>query len=325
LLAGILEDGIFLTLPLSEELVKKNWLLVFADPTDYSGGLAIQYATEWHKRFQVHQLEVLWVVLSTYGYLRTRPVMQSALDELRVRFPVVMDGEREIARSFGVETTPQMILLKKGKRHLEFGSESAILSAEWELQKFLRTTDPGLPLFPSFVPSTLAFTSDRRVEFGSHSFLSRWNPLEVSHLVPSDEGYRVGKFEVLQGSEFVISGNWLQDQEKIATSDAHAMMSFQCESPFFSLVAQSHSRSTEVSKIVIEVGGLPVYEAIAGDHLMMDESGQSCLKITKPRLYHVLVNLPGPRQEVVLRFVNADVAPLSLFGLRFGRPVIQKV
>jgi hypothetical protein len=167
--------------------------------------------------------------------------------------------------------------------------------------------DPGLPLLPIFKNSRVLLNDVRRVEFGTSA--------KPDYQLGQMHGMRPKN---LKKDQIFIMGNWVQDGEKITTSDQHSVINIYCSSRFFSMIANSQIKSAEVPKISVEIDGLIPHEAIAGTNLFLDDSGLSLIKPIRPKLYHVLGNLPVKEHEITLRFPTADSAPVSLYGLRFG-------
>lgn len=323
LLAGLRTGDGFAVVPLVQDFTKKSWLIFFVNPTDYAGETALLFAKEWEKRYSGFGLSILYVLPPDYSFYQKRDLAQNWIEETQLNSPIVLDMEDSISHAFGVRSTPHVLLLDHGQRRLSYQGVQGILSAEEELQNFLRSKDPGLPLFPVFQPTRNIMFEERVVEFGFQPNTSRSRPFDPQGFVSQERGLRTGKFHTLRpdhipSDEVIISGDWLQDREKIATSDPHASLIFQCKSEALSIVAQSHSKTIEVPKIVLELDGSPAYEAISDANLALDETGQSVVKVTKAKLYHLLMNLPRKEQEITLRFSNADVAPVSIYGLRFG-------
>jgi hypothetical protein len=122
---------------------------------------------------------------------------------------------------------------------------------------------------------------------------------------------------------FVISGEFIHDDEKITIKDSNTQLQFLNPCPHLSIVAgsgttRSGSKSIDPATLAVDVGDVPAYEGIMGEHLSQDMSGDSVVSITEPKLYHLLVNLPQDQREITLRFPHANTTPVELYGIRLG-------
>jgi hypothetical protein len=121
----------------------------------------------------------------------------------------------------------------------------------------------------------------------------------------------------IQAGAIFIRGKWIQDAERIATSDPTAEIVFLSPTSSVSVVAQALGRPGEVGKLVVELSGSPVLENFAGLDLGVDDEGQSNAKVHGARLYHLLSGLPGTEREVTFRFPAANRVSVAIYGLRF--------
>lgn len=122
----------------------------------------------------------------------------------------------------------------------------------------------------------------------------------------------------LKPDEFSITGKWIQDAEKIFTSDPNASLAFCSSGSKVSIIAESMSKVGEGTVILCELEAGAAYDTIVGENLILEETGESIVKVNKPHLYHVYVNLPVRQREVILKFPNAEKTPVGIYGVRFG-------
>lgn len=297
LIAGVKNGNRCFVVPLDEEFKKKSWLILFADPTDFRGEASLLYLKEWHRRYNGHELNTLLIYVPPYSYLKNPDAIQKLKDKEGIDFPLVIDTDETIAASFGASQLPKIILYDKGKMSLESENGEWLKDTELKIQKFLRSTEPGLPLLLIFEsPDSVGMAQDTsRIEFGNQHAKS---------------GQKVG---------FSMDGKWDRDAEKVTTVDSNAVISFKSYSSRVSLIGQSMSKISEPAIVSIEVNGEPIYDSIAGEHVTLDDAGRSLVKVTFPQLYHFLVGLKkGIAADVTLRFPQANAVPVSLYGLRFG-------
>ncbi|MEE2829389.1 MAG: TlpA disulfide reductase family protein [Myxococcota bacterium] len=94
----------------------KGVLLVFVDDR-YLGDLEL--ANTWHRKFQRDGLEVVAVSVDT------QPLeLAGKLNRLSLRFPVLDDNHRIVAKRYGLTTAPFSFLLNRECRVLGFSNQS---------------------------------------------------------------------------------------------------------------------------------------------------------------------------------------------------------
>jgi len=323
-IAGIKTSEGYAVLPLDPQFSKLSWLIFFIDPTDNSGQSAALFAKEWYRRYHLHGVEFLFSLVPTYKDWRTRNTVNDYREALQLQFPVSIDIDLNVTKAFGAKAPPMVLLLHNGHQYFTYSGDDWLKNAELNIQDFLRIKDPGLALSPVFTPAKTVILDTKRLEFGYSPILGTEAPFEKPGFVATANGYRTGRFhsaspKKLGPEEIFISGEWMQDAEKIATNDPNALISFMNSAMTISIIAQTLSKTPEIPLIVIEVDGDPAYESIAGDSLILDDSGQSILRVRQTQVYHILKNLPADKsQQVSLRFPNANHAPVALYGCRFG-------
>lgn len=326
LFAGVKNENQFAILPLDPEFAKKSWLIFFVDPTDYTGESAVIYAKEWGRRYGQQHLDILFVFAQTYRFLASREPIRQIIEKQTLEFPIVVDTDETISISLGATTLPKILLLKNGSRYFEYCGTEWMLSAEFDIQNFLRGADPGLPLLPALSSLPGVVRDVLRMEFGAAPKIGNEISYPFPGFVQNEKGEREGHFlgtrpKAMEPGDLFIGGVWKQDDEKIITHDPRASLGFCSPSEKFSFVAEPlHSTKDfiKIPMISIEVNGLPPYEAILGEDMSTDESGVFVIKVENQRIYHVLIEMPEGDREITLRMINADKNPVCIYGLRFG-------
>ncbi|MEO5969988.1 MAG: hypothetical protein ABIQ95_08675 [Bdellovibrionia bacterium] len=328
LLAGFAHEGHSLIVPLSSEFVKKNWMILLIDPTDFEGENAIFYAKEWYRRYHQNNFGFIIVLVPSYEYMRLPASIQKLMEKQQISFPLVLDAEGTLAHALNATKLPKTVLLNQGRVIQAYEGDEDFKEIENHLQKFLRSLDPGLALLPLFSPKEARVVDVDRYEFGykpkigspvmtfpSPGFVVGEDKIRRAKFVHHRDGNEEG--EGL--SKFIISGEWQQYPEGIVTSDPNAYIQLTSPAERVSLIAAPAGKAgLEPPRISVEVGGRAVYDAISGEDLKMEDSGESQVRVVKPLFYHILVNLPKDHRKVVLRFLNAKRGPIALYGIRFG-------
>lgn len=293
LIAAVRGEGGGVTVhPLDRSFAERAWLLFFADVTAYEGECLLQYARDWHKRYACHDLGFLLVVRPSYGFMETARAIAPLLSRAAPPFGIVLDQGGLLTEAFGAggANMPKVTLFQAGKCVFERVGKSWHVDTELGVQRFLRASDPGLPLPLPFDPPENAVVTRGALELGGAK---------------------------LPGG-IQLRGKWAREAGRIVAQDAAATFSFRSPAARVSLIAQGASLADEPSRIRVELEGVPVFDAAAGQDLAFGDDGGSDIKIIEPKLYHALAALPAKARAVTFRFVDADRLPVALYGLRFG-------
>jgi hypothetical protein len=318
LLAGVAHGGRVTAHPLDPEFLKRPWLIVFIDPTDFSGESVFLHIREFVKRYQQHDLGFLIVLSPTFQFLRDANSVEHLLRKHQITVPVAVDADLMLSRAFGAASLPRVILLSEGRFAIERSGSEWVKDLELDIQKFLRVKDPGLPLLPVFRSAEKLNSDAGRADFGRGRGVDFGSP----GFGPPAGAFATAKFAgarppILPSGRYHLSGTWIQDADRIATSDPAAVLTFHCPSEGLALVAQTLARTREPAKIVVEAGGVPVMDVFGGMDLGFDDEGQSVVRVDDPRIYEALIHLPAKSREITLRFPTADRVATAIFGVRF--------
>lgn len=325
LLAGVRgENGVATAHVLTNTFHEKTWLFFFLDPTRFSGDGCITYAREWHRRYQLHGLSAIIIIKPPYEFYRASDSILPLMRRQQISFPFVIDADGAISEAFRAQALPKIAIFSKRQFIMEVAGNHWMNDFELELQKYLRKSDPGAPfLLPFEKPKN--FTDDvSSIEFGrlpkqgvalefpEPGFGEPVKGIAQAHFNPGERPSGLGP------GEFYISGKWSQDGEKIYTHDADASIGFLAPTKQVSIIAQSLAKITEPAKIQVEVNGISAPEAVAAEHLTLDEDGRSLVKLEGGNFYHVLHNLLPRKRDITFKFPTADRLPVALYGIRMG-------
>jgi hypothetical protein len=323
-IAAVREANRSIVFPLNPAFSKQPWLIFLADPTELSTGAASVFLKEWAQRYSVHQLGILVILYPTYSYLiERRESIQDHLEKYHLTFPVVLDHTSGLSQAFDCKQFPKVLLIHKNKRYFDYSGQSSFSKIELDIQTFLRSSDPGLPLLPIFYPNTELLEDSVRIELGAQPRLGASAVFPENPNPTMENGIQKVQFigfrpKQLEVGQVILSGLWTRDSEKMMTSDSSAHLEFLTAGSTVSLIAQIYQSAKEVPRILVELDGVPVTEVNVGEHLTLDEVGQALVSFKKPKLYHILSRLSQGQHSVTLRFINAEFAPVALYGIRFA-------
>ena len=315
-----LPDGV-LVYPLDAKFVDRPWLAVCVDITDYATTQVIQFAREWQRRYVSHELGVLLVLRSPYTELRTPSVMTQLLKRLGVHYPAVIDQEGLLSNALGVRGLPHQALLHQKKVVFAFGPTEWSTRTEIAIQNFLRLSDPGLPLQPIYQPGQPVAPAITGLELGRTGAL----PFPKPGFGPPENGFGRAKFMGSVGdlssrstSRLALSGTWLQDADRIATSEPGASLSFFAPGTEVAIVARTLAPDGKTVQALIEINGAPAFDMFCAAEVQLDEEGVCTAALGPIRVYPLLSKLPSDSRLVTLRFPHADRAAVAIYGVRFA-------
>lgn len=326
LICGVVGENGPQAVPIDSGFLKKSWLMVFTDPTLFSGDAVYRYVREWSKRYSGHGLGFLLVFRQAYRFYRDRPVINAIIDREEINLPLVVDAEGALAHAFGVTGYPQAVLIRTGGQVIHHSAgKNWSEDLEPKIQAFLWESDPGLPLSPP-ADLSIGLSSDwYSLEFGFDAAPAVAAKFPLPQFPAGAETKRTVKFagmrtDQMEPLEVFLAGEWTQEADRMVTHDPQATIGVTAPSGRVSILAESLGKHDDLrsSKIVVMIHDKSAYEAVAGDSLTLDESGQSLVRVREARVYPILKALPAKDREITFKMINADREPIAIYGIRYG-------
>jgi hypothetical protein len=311
LFAGVLQQNHYKLFILDPIFTKNTWLIFFLDFISFHGVEICDVLDEWVQRYKNNTFNILFIVQDYYTFLNEL-IPNGFLIAKRKFHPIVVIDKNDVLRkTFEIKRMPTFLLMNDNHKEIEinFLNPGApwYHEAERALQAFLRKNDIGLATPPVFNPMKKQPVDDHKIEFGQlHQESSTYTIVKIDAFV-----------EKLEPNHVYLHGKWTQENERITTQDPTAYMQFIASSTHLSIIAQSHTRTLDKCYILVEIDGRRPYEEYFGEHASVDDSAQCIVKITKPQIYHVATHLPSS-SYIFFKFINVQLAPISLFSIRFG-------
>lgn len=295
---GVRKDDHYTPYPLDPKFLKTPWLIFFLDPTEYAYESVLIYAKEWNRRFTSLSVSFLLVITSQYDFFKSEEFIKKFSEENTTPFPTVFDTQNTLKKSFQIQSDlPTVLLFDKMKILFKYEGQEWVHKIEPELHQFLRMNDPGLALLPYYQPIK-------------------------EKIILNQESLRFNnKKDIKNLTSFIqLKGAWEITENFIIPKDSSTTLEFESPAPFVALIAQPLTSPTPKNpiEILVEINGEPVYDSIAGSSLILDESGQTRVHISYPKLYPILQDLPLKERRGVLRFPSANETSVAILGLHFG-------
>lgn len=284
LFAAYRDDAGSALYPLEAEARKHSWIWCVVDLASFESVSAIECFNRWHAMYGDLGPRFLLVITKYGGSLAGLP---NASDRLRKRYrfdyPVTFDPNSEFAEALGCETLPKAVFFHGEKRLAETrGSWDA--SLETAMQKALRATDPGLPLFAPVDPGVVIDRGASRVALNDKSlrYNEHWRPEEGDQVVFQERG----------------------------------TLTISLKGKGAGIVAMSDGESRPSRVFVTQTGGAAVPADQWGKDIVLDDAGRTYFDVTAYGLYEFYRREAATAVEFQLRFASATETPLRLKGVR---------
>ncbi|MCM2276977.1 MAG: hypothetical protein NDJ89_02745 [Oligoflexia bacterium] len=308
--------------PLSADFARRDWLMLFMDPTGFSAEPALNRIEEWSQRFAGHGIGFVVVLRVPYANLRRVEALEWLLPRKQFPFILVLDAEDQLSAAFGATSArelPRMYLLVDGKPVAERSGRSWGEGVEERIQQLLWKRDPGLPLPPALPPEQSGAADIAAISFADRRQYPKPG-FQVDEFGELRAGFAGATSIALEkdATPYQISGGWKLEGERLIAADETATLRLKSPGSHFAVVAELAAREPGDGEILLELEGIRMHEGLAAEDLGQDESGGSVLRVREARTYRAFKGLPNPGRELCLRFPHAREMPVALYGLRFG-------
>ncbi len=291
LLIGLEQGGGYQAFPLNRDFVKKLWLILIVDPTTFLGESILDLIREWEKRYRVLSLNVLVIYSVRYQFQKNPRAAQRWIEGEATTCVRCVDVNSRLVSAFHATDLPKVLLFREGVRLFEYIGKNWIFETDFQIHKALRMADPGLPLPPVLQGLDHLTLDTQMVDLNSTT---------------------------LGFPGLSLLGNWSHDEEKIWTNDEDARLNFRSFGSEVALLARPKEESDSTPTLVVELNGLPPYDAVRGSSLRVSESSDLVASLNGLNLFSILTELPTHERNVTVRFKNIKECPIEIYGLRFG-------
>jgi thiol-disulfide isomerase/thioredoxin len=257
----------------------------------------LPYVRAWHERYRDRGLVVVGVHAPEFGFEHDLENVRHAIGELDVGYPVVIDNDFTIWRSFDNHYWPAVYLVD-GDGHVRFHhfGEEAYEETERAIQQLLGVNEELV-----------------RVDAGGVAEAADWGALRSPETYVGyvrGERRSTSRADELTLNQWTLGGEWTVDDESAVLEAAGGSIAYRFEGRDLNLVLTPPASGAPVRFAVLLDGGPP-----GGDHgVDVEESGEGTL--SEPRMYQ-LVRQPGRIRQRTFE-LTFDAPGVRAYVFTFG-------
>ena len=301
--------------PLSLEALKGKVVLVdFWTYSCINCLRSIPYVRAWAEKYRDHGLVVIGVHAPEFAFERNVANVKNAIATLKIGYPVAIDNEYKIWRSFENEYWPAHYFIDgNGKvRHHHFG-EGEYDESEQIIQKMLK--DAGNKNVPTGIVSVNASGAEVASDAGDVKSPETYVGYDRGNhfvspggvVVDKDHTYAAGEPQL---NEWSLTGNWTVGPERAQLDEKDGSIVYRFHARDLHLVLGPSAEGSQIRFRVTIDGKAP------GDAHGMDTDAEGNGVVTTQRLYQ-LVRAPGTVADRTfeIRFLDPGV---QAYAFTFG-------
>ncbi|MCZ6602667.1 MAG: redoxin domain-containing protein [Planctomycetota bacterium] len=282
----------------------------FWDYTSLPSLAGIPYLRQWHKRYQSFGTAFIGVHVPSYPFGGERENVEAAIRRLQIPYPVVIDDQGAIRKSFGIQSVPCRYIVDHAGflRFYQIGDED-YENTELFLQQTLREMDSSLEM--------PGLQQPLRVEDRVGGFTLPSTPeIVVAESIGNPDDVKVGRegtYEIpasLEDGRAYLSGRWEKSERARVLSGEGGVRVIYKAAEVFLLAAHSSRAELEV-----RLDGQPVEKAAHGEDLSLAPGGEVRLVVDRPRPYQVLRHDGVERHDLEIR---ASSPGLEIYSIQFA-------
>lgn len=324
------EEGKTYLFYIAENIRNKVVVLFLWDYTLLPCLRVLRYIKEWHRRYSTAGLITIGVHSPRFEFGKEKRYIESAVRDMGITFPVVLDNEFNIWKSLENRFWPRRVLIgSKGGIEEDLLGEDGFAEFEASLQKQLRELSPGLACPPLLKP---IYEVNRD---GIEVFLGfKRRPRLGNSQTPRKENEEVS-FEDESHGTYVPStpyfdGPWMVTGESMYPAPVNVKNPYKgeykvtvnCGANRLYVVACARPKNpgdiSQILRVQVTLNGKPIVEDFRGGDVAMAENRKTFLVLRDPRIYEIARNFEGGVNEIRLT-VDPDASDtMELFAFYFG-------
>jgi hypothetical protein len=306
--------------PLSFDQRRSVWLLHFWDYTESACLSALPYLAEWHRRYGHRGLAIVGVHSPRFRFARQRHLVEWALREFRIEYPVVLDNYHHLWRAYVNDSWPTQYLIDVHGRvrmaHLGVGRYDEV---ETGIHLLLRELTPSVDLPPIMRPMETTddpdahrypVTQDLYAGYERGRFGDPDGYVYDHTVMYEDPGDR-------EAGVLYAQGQWYTTSDYLALLGEQGYLAFVyyaggvdavISSTWDEMALMLRLHGGPAPRVGIWLDGGPVPTTEAGADLARDRQGYSFVVVDRPRLFSLTRHPHFGRHELRLTFSDPNVA-----------------
>ena len=296
------------------------WLIHFWDYTDLPSLRALPYIAEWHGRYRDKGLVVIGVHTPRYVFGRQRHLIEWAVRQFGIKYPVAMDDRRHLWCAYTNDCWPTQYLVDAHRRvRFVLLGDGRYDETEAAIQQLLRATEPYLALPPvmrSFRAQDQSGALRSRVTPDLHAGYVRGRFGDPDGYVCDHTVMYEDPREREEGVLYA-QGHWnaASDSMRFMGESGHLAFAYDAAgvnailAPTWDEVAlMLQILADPPPKVDVLLDGGPVPLSDAGTDILFDGDRSTLVPVDRPRLYNLVRHRAPGEHELRLAFCNRDVA-----------------
>lgn len=264
----------------------------------------LPYLRQWHEKYKDSGLVIIGVHSPEFDFEKDEKNVKAALEKYEVSWPVVLDSDMDIWRSYGNNYWPAKYLIDhQGKIKFSHFGEGNYIETELKIQEVLRESgfkvDGKLSLGTEGETQQVGQTPE--LYFGSLRGNIQNIPQDIS--IKKDQIYTIG--------EWVLASEYIQHARVTSDLDDLIVLSYSAKDVYLVMSTDS----SEQIKVYVTLDALGLNDSNIGRDVKYDESGRSYIEVKFSTLYHIISTLNFG--DHVLR-LSTTSDKLRLFAFTFG-------
>lgn len=323
-----ISEGLWLnSTPISLANLKGKIVLVdFWDYTCVNCLRTLPYLKEWYNRYNQYGFIIIGVHAPEFGFAEDSENVKRAVDELGIKYPVVLDNGYKIWKAYSNQSWPRKILIdESGVVKFDHVGEGRYTAMEVEIRELLKELRPDIK-FPQLMEPVRAADIDSAVcypttpELYAGFLRGKLGNLDIYHKNTTYDYKDMGKYA---DGKIYINGKWLATPESLRHIGAAPALSDYIAIKYHAVEVNAvlKTEDEEPVKVFITQDGKPLNEENKGSDVVIDAESHSYVLVTSPKMYNLIKTKEFGSHEL---WLYTDSDGLSAYSFTFGSCLASK-
>ncbi len=269
-------------------------LIEFWDYTNADCIHALSYLKEWYKKYEEFGLVIIGVHTPEFKFAKKAEVIQRAISQLQIAYPVVLDNEALLWSAFGARSWPTRFLIDKdGYVRYSHQGEGGYQQFERAMQQLVvqsgfhgRLPELTETMWSSDSPANVRHRATGEIHLGYlKSALGNndgYNPESIIEY--ADPG-------IYLPQRFYASGKWLSGRECFSfegSQEDPGSLIIQYDASEVNAVMNPGTAG--VNEVIIKQDGRSLDKECHGEDIVIGNDGASLVLVDSPKMYNLTKN-----------------------------------